>query len=191
MMTGTSGPSLARARQKLEAAHPRHVDVGEDENEARALRRADALEGFGRRLGERHGEARGAQLLAELLAEKLGDVGLVVHDQDQRAHAAAPARGRTMVNWVKAPGSVVTSMRPAMLLDHDVVAERQAEPGAFAGGLGGEERVEHFCLHLVRNSGSIVPNGDLDAVVPDHASRRRSSARKSPFASACLRFVVA
>src|SRR5208283_2264808 len=93
----------------------RHVDVGEDENEACAIRGADALEGFARRLRERHGEARGAQLLTELLAEKLGDVGLVVHDQDQRIHAA-PARGRTRVNWVKAPGSVMTSMVPPCCL---------------------------------------------------------------------------
>ena len=34
----------------------------------------------------------------ELLAEEVGDVGLIVHDEDQRVHATAPARGRTMVN---------------------------------------------------------------------------------------------
>ena len=64
------------------------------------LRRADALQRLGRGLGEFHREARRAQFLAELLAEEVGDVGLVVDDQDQRAHAAAPARGRTMVNCV-------------------------------------------------------------------------------------------
>ena len=51
-----------------------------------------------------------------------------------------------------------------MLLDHDVVAEREAEPGAFAGGLGGEERIEHFRLHLVGNAGAVVADGDLDAI---------------------------
>ena len=43
----------------------------------------------------------GAQLPAELLAEQFGDVGLVVDDQDQRAHACGSRlRGRTIVNSV-------------------------------------------------------------------------------------------
>ncbi len=53
----------------------------------------DPLQGLARRLRELHGEARRAQLLAELLAKELGDVGLVVDDQDQRAHLTPPAFG--------------------------------------------------------------------------------------------------
>ena len=34
--------------------------------------------------------------------------------------------------------------RAAMLLDDDVVTHRKPEPGALAGRLGGEERVEHL-----------------------------------------------
>ena len=114
----------------------------------------------------------GAQLFAELLAEELGDVRLVVDDQDQRAHVLrSGARQHDGELRVRA-GLGRNLDRPAMLLDHDIVAEREAEPGAFAGGLGGEERIEHLRLHLVGNPGSVVANGDFDAVSRDHASRR-------------------
>ena len=53
--------------------------------------------------------------------------------------------------------------RPAMLLDDDVMAKRQAKPGALARGLGGEERIEHFRLHLVGDAGAVVANRDFDA----------------------------
>ena len=49
------------------------------------LRRADCANSIAKR------EARNS--LAELLAEQIGDVGLVVDDEDQRAHATAPVRG--------------------------------------------------------------------------------------------------
>src|SRR3954464_1838884 len=39
----------------------------------------------------------------------------------------------------------------AVLLDHDVVAQGEAKPRAFAGGLRRKERVEHLGLDLVRN----------------------------------------
>ena len=108
-------------------------------------------------------EARRAQLLAELLAEEFGDVGLVVDDQDQRAHARG-SRARQDDGELRVRARLGRNLdRPAMLLDDDVVAEREAEPGAFAGGLGGEERIEHFRLHLVGNAGPVVANGDLDA----------------------------
>jgi hypothetical protein len=37
----------------------------------------------------------------------------------------------------------------AMLLRDDVVGDRQAEPGALASRLGGEERLEQFVLDIV------------------------------------------
>jgi hypothetical protein len=40
----------------------------------------------------------------------------------------------------------------AMLLRHDVVGDRQAEAGAFAGRFGGEERLEQFVLDVVGNT---------------------------------------
>ena len=41
-----------------------------------------------------------------------------------------------------------------MLLDDDVMAQRQAEPGAFAGGLGGEDGLKIFAF---TSSGIPVP----------------------------------
>ena len=77
-----------------------------------------------------------------------------------------------------------------MLLHDDVVAERQAEAGAFAGGLGREERIEHLLLHLGRNAGAVVADPDLDAVAEVLGRRRKGRlvGRRSPRA---LRFVVA
>ena len=42
--------------------------------------------------------------------------------------------------------------------------ERQAEPGSFAGRLGGEKRIEHFLLDLGRNADAIVADPDFDAI---------------------------
>ncbi len=51
-----------------------------------------------------------------------------------------------------------------MLLDDDVMADREAEPSALARGLGGEERIEHPFPHLGRNSTAVVANPDFDTV---------------------------
>ena len=50
-----------------------------------------------------------------------------------------------------------------MLLDDDVVADRQTKTGPFAGGLGREERLEDLVPHLGRNAGAVVADPDLDA----------------------------
>ncbi len=54
--------------------------------------------------------------------------------------------------------------RAAVLLDDDVVAEREAETGAFAGRLGGEERIEDLVAHLGRDAGAVIADADLDPV---------------------------
>ena len=51
-----------------------------------------------------------------------------------------------------------------MLLDDDVVADGQAKPSPFSGGLRREERIEHLFLHLGRNAGAVVADPDFDAV---------------------------
>src|SRR5205823_14162379 len=51
--------------------------------------------------------------------------------------------------------------RAAMLLGHDVVADRQAKPGTLAGWLGGEERLEQLVPDLRRNAGAVVAHLDL------------------------------
>src|SRR5208282_6436247 len=67
---------------------------------------------------------------------------------------------------------------PAVLLDDDVVADRETEPGAFAGGLGGEERIEHFRLHLVRNAGPVAGAGRTGGN-PDIRPGLRSGAQQA------------
>ena len=51
-----------------------------------------------------------------------------------------------------------------MLLDDDVVTDRQPQPRTLAGGLGREERIEYLFLHLGRNAGAVVADADLHAV---------------------------
>ena len=57
----------------------------------------------------------------------------------------ARVRGRRIVNSVNSPSHAVDLDRAAMLLGDDVVADREAEAGAFAGRLGREERLEQAC----------------------------------------------
>src|SRR5437588_505922 len=73
----------------LEAAHPRHVDVREDQDEVGVVRHGHALERFARRACKLHQEAAGAKLAPELLLEQGSHVGLVVDDQDQNVHSGA------------------------------------------------------------------------------------------------------
>ena len=51
-----------------------------------------------------------------------------------------------------------------MLLDDDIVANRQAKPGPFACRLGRKERVEHFVFDFRWDAGAVVPDSDLDPV---------------------------
>src|SRR6516164_3382141 len=51
----------------------------------------------------------------------------------------------------------------AVLLRYDLVADRQPKPGAFAGRLGCEERLEQLLPVLRRNANAIVAHPDLDA----------------------------
>ena len=70
----------------------------------------------------------------------------------------AAARGRTILKLGKFTGLSIDLDRPAMLLDDDVVTDRQAKTGAFPGRFGGEERIEHLFLHLGRNAGAVITN---------------------------------
>ena len=54
--------------------------------------------------------------------------------------------------------------RPRMLLDDDVVTDRQAKSGTLAGGFGREERVEHLVFDLGRDARSIVPYTDFHSI---------------------------
>src|SRR6516165_10338784 len=51
----------------------------------------------------------------------------------------------------------------AVLLRHDLVADRQPKPGALAGRLGREEWLEQFIPVFRRNADAVVAHPDLDA----------------------------
>ena len=54
--------------------------------------------------------------------------------------------------------------RAAMLLGHDVVADREAEAGAFPGRLGREERLKELVLDLWCDANAIVAHLHLDGL---------------------------
>src|SRR6516164_9099324 len=55
--------------------------------------------------------------------------------------------------------------RAAVLLRDDVVADRQAEAGAFAGRLRREERLEQLVSDLRRDAGAVVTYPDFDRII--------------------------
>src|SRR5829696_609437 len=62
------------------------------------------------------------------------------------------------------PGFRINFDCAGMLLDDDIMAEREPETGSFSRRLCGEERIEHLVLNLGRNAGAVVANPDLDFV---------------------------
>src|SRR6267142_1489212 len=54
--------------------------------------------------------------------------------------------------------------RAAVLLGHDVIADRQAKPCALSGRLGGEEWLEQLVLDLRGNAGAVVADADFDRI---------------------------
>ena len=52
----------------------------------------------------------------------------------------------------------------AVLLRHDVIADREAKAGAFAGRLGRKERLEELVLDLSSNSDAVVAHPHLDHI---------------------------
>jgi hypothetical protein len=85
MITGTSGRSALASGSKT--AHPRHVDVRQNQNQRLVACISDVLKCGGSGLRKFHCEAVGAEVASELLAKKHLDVGLVVNDENEKAHA--------------------------------------------------------------------------------------------------------
>src|ERR1051325_11813200 len=52
----------------------------------------------------------------------------------------------------------------AVLLRHDVVADRQSQAGSFASRLSREERLEELVLHVSRDADPVVACTDLDGI---------------------------
>jgi hypothetical protein len=83
-------PRSPRFGQQVKATHPRHVDVGKNQDQRGSFCIHDALERGGTGLGELHGEAARAQVMPELLAKKHLNIRLIVHYQNQECHACLP-----------------------------------------------------------------------------------------------------
>src|SRR3954452_8155161 len=62
-----------------------------------------------------------------------------------------------------------------VLLYDDVVTHRETEPGSFTRRFRCEERVEHLCLHLGRNTRAVVANPHFNCVT--EISRTRGEHR--------------
>ena len=68
------------------------------------------------------------------------------------------------LNSVNSPGRVSTSIDLTLLLDDNVVAQRETKTGSFAGRLRRKEGIEHLFLYLGRNAGAAITDPDLHAV---------------------------
>src|SRR5664279_3819911 len=117
------GPHGLRFGQEFKATHPRHVDVGQDQDDRYARRISDALKRHGAGLGKLHCKSAGAEVMPELLAEQHLDIRVIVDHEDEKVHGRSPdlamvaaPRGRTILNSVNTPGCVSTSIEPACCL---------------------------------------------------------------------------
>src|SRR5512146_2455710 len=77
---------------------------------------------------------------------------------------------RELHRKARAAGSRVDAQLAVVLLSDDVVADREPEPGAFAGGLGREEWIEDPRFDRIRYSGPIVFDLDHGPVVQSPSS---------------------
>ena len=94
------------------------------------------------------------------------------------------------MNSVNSPTRLSTVDRAAVLLRDDVPADRKAEPGAFAGRLGREERLEQFVPDLGRDAGAVVAHADFDRRA-EIACRHLEAGLKSGPVAVALRLVAA
>src|SRR5262249_34738985 len=114
------GGSLARPlRQHLQPAQAGHVDVRKDQDQGGIACIDRALKGCRRRRGELHLKPPRPQIAPELLTEQHLDIRLIIDDENVNAQCvppvlpcAASVRGSVMMNSVKTPGSVSTSILP-------------------------------------------------------------------------------
>ena len=92
------------------------------------------------------------------------NIGFVVHDENKQAHLSAPAFARGCharkndFDFGELTGPGIDLDRSGVLLDDNVVAQRQTKTGSFARWLGRKERVEYLVHHLGGNTAAIVAN---------------------------------
>src|ERR1700730_6951828 len=109
------------------------------------------------------------ELAAKALAKEVSYIRLVVHDHDAHTHAAASVRAGfglrgSRSKFGELADLAIDGVRAAMLLGHDVVADREAKPGALTGRLGREERLEQLVLDLRDYAGAVVADADFDCI---------------------------
>ena len=120
--------------------------------------------------------AGGEHAIAHLLEQPLGhgaEMGIVLHEED-RVRAAGQQflfpRGARRQGLLVAEGEIDLHRRPlpylavevheSVVLFHEPVHHGHAESGAHAGGLGGEERLEHARLGLAVHTGAGVAHAE-------------------------------
>jgi hypothetical protein len=68
-----------------------------------------------------------------------------------------------------------------MLLDDDVMADRQAKASSFPSRFGGEKGVEYLFPNLWRNPNTIVPNLNLQTSAEASGSSGNGRLEPAPF----------
>ena len=76
--------------QQFKTAHPRHVDIGQDEDERTVASIGDALKRHQGGLCKLHRKAAVAEIAPELLAEQSLHIGLIIDHEDEKVHAGSP-----------------------------------------------------------------------------------------------------
>src|SRR5215831_10029710 len=112
------GPPCLDLAQQLQPVDDRHVYVRQDHDQLRLDARGKLVECFLTRIGEMQDIGALAHLATKLLAEQLGDIGLVIDDQDADGHLPLPAgvacrrRGSRTMNSVNSPSRLSTVIVP-------------------------------------------------------------------------------
>jgi hypothetical protein len=140
-------PKGLRLGQEFKPVHPRHIDVGQDQNERPVACIGDALKSHRGGLCKLHREAVGPEIAPELLAKQNLHIGLIInHETDSHAFSwLDKGRPRTRQNdpeFSELTGLRIDLYRPAVLLDDDVVTNGQTKPSPFTGRLCRKERAE-------------------------------------------------
>ena len=106
--TGTIGPVGRDAAAQLDAAHPWHIQVGDDHVDGPLANRNDCV-------FRREPPGGGEALANEARRHQLAGVSIVIYDEDVRGHArsAVAGQGNQIVNRLPRPISLSTSIQPS------------------------------------------------------------------------------
>src|SRR5688572_4317497 len=116
-------PSPLDLVQQLQAVHPGHVDVGQDQDQFGTNPVSELLQRAFARFCEMQRIIPVARLTTEALTKQLHDVRLIIDDQNADGHAVAPAtirgfpervakRGSRITNSVNSSGRLSTAIVP-------------------------------------------------------------------------------